>query len=72
MNEEIKQILITLLGEDAFGDGTMKVSERTSKLVKSVSYLSTQLLLIKKSTTDDDTKKYIDEILESNLRILNK
>jgi hypothetical protein len=69
MDEELKQILKNILGDDAFNDGSMKVSDRVSKLVKSVNYLSTQLKIVK-NDADQETKEYIDGIIDSVKNIL--
>ena len=70
-NEEIKEMLKSILGSAAYNN-SMIVPKDISKLVKSIDYLSVQLQIIKKDCKDDDQKRYIDEVIRNLIGILKK
>ena len=69
-NEEVKELLKSILGSAAYNN-SMIVPKDISKLVKSVDYLSVQLLMIKKDC-EDDGQRYIDEVIHNLIGILKK
>ena len=79
MNSQIREELLKILGEDAFSIGSMQVSERVQKLVKSVNYLVTQLYVINgllKDVVEDDSdtmelREHIDMVVANVKAMLN-
>ena len=61
---EIKEELKRMLGEDAFNTGTMQVSDRVAKLVKSVNYLVGQLNITANMVEDESNRDYVKEHVE--------
>ncbi len=75
-NNEIKEELKRILGEDAFDMGNMQVSDRVSKLVKSVSYLVTQLNItanmVEDETNREHIKGHVEQVVTATKGILSK
>lgn len=63
------KILIEMLGKNAFNNN-MKVDSDMAKLVKTVNYLTTQLIITRR-WCDEEGKDYIKSVLESAESILN-
>ncbi|MEI6059408.1 MAG: hypothetical protein WCR72_01815 [Bacteroidota bacterium] len=63
------KILIEMLGKNAFNND-MKVDSDMAKLVKTVNYLTIQLVITRK-WCDEEGKEHIKSVLESAESILN-
>lgn len=71
MENEIKEELKKILGEDAFSNGNMQVSERVQKLTKSVNYLVTQLKITSNLNDDIERKNHVTDVINNLKNILN-
>lgn len=67
---EIKTLLINILGKDAISTGKMQISDETSKLAKAVNYLVLQLKLLGNINEKDERKSYIETIHSQLIEIL--
>lgn len=67
---EIKTLLINILGKDAISTGKMQISDETSKLAKAVNYLVLQLKLLGNINEKDERKSYIGTIHSQLIEIL--
>jgi GH24 family phage-related lysozyme (muramidase) len=69
---DIKQELKTILGDNAFSCGTMKVSSTVSRLVKAVYYMDTQIKMLDRWIEDEQGKRHIEQVRQSVKNILNE
>lgn len=70
MENEIKQELIRILGSEAYNKGDMIVPKNVSKLVKSVSYLVTQMIIISNMMKNTELTNHIISVIDSVEKIL--
>ena len=59
---EIKTLLINILGKDAISTGKIQVSDEVSKLVKGMNYLLLQMNMLKNMDEKEERKSYIGDI----------
>jgi hypothetical protein len=75
MNNDIKEELKKILGDDAISLGNMQVSDRVQKLVKSVNYLVGQLHITGDMVEDDgnrkEVKSHINEVICNTKNMLS-
>lgn len=69
---EIKTLLINILGKDAISAGRMQISDETSKLAKAINYLVLQLNSLGRINERDERKSYIETIYSQLIEILKK
>lgn len=72
--EKIKDELKKILADDAYNSGDMQVSNRVSKLVKSVNYLVTQLNFTKDFVEPErksEIFEHIDKVISNVKQMLN-
>ena len=68
--DKIDNLLMEVLGRNAFNND-MKVDSDVTKLVKTITYLKSQLI-INERWCDVDGKKHINEVMEQAESILSK
>lgn len=74
-NRQIEEKLKIILGEDAYVNGGMQVSDSVSKMAKAINYLSLQLWSINRFVDDGmnaDCKRCVKDILRQVNNILKK
>jgi hypothetical protein len=64
-NKDINEILKDILGTEAINDNNIQISENTSKLVKTINYLITQLEIIKREFNPECDNSYLMEHIDS-------
>jgi hypothetical protein len=70
-DNEIDEILKKILGEDAFSNIDMKVSKDTSKLVKAVDYLVTQIKITGNMINNKEVSEHIKSVIKNTKDILS-
>lgn len=71
MNTDLDKTLINILGKDAYYSTDFKVADNVTVLVKTVSYLFTQLSLIQRDMTEQSDKEYVNGVKQKAIEILN-
>lgn len=71
MTNKIKDELKKILGDDAYNDGSMQVSDRVQKLAKAVNYLVIQLKFTARLQEDFEREAHIEQVINNVKEIIS-